>query len=68
MSEGVTIDYIHCQASQRAESRRLEEVEPDVTGATARFLQQAQDQLFGGSAMQLMTNALSSAGMMPRTS
>lgn len=46
--EGVTIDYIRCQHSQRKEASRLEEVEPDVEGATARLFQQAQDQLAAG--------------------
>eukprot|EP00978_Attheya_sp_CCMP212_P037600 scaffold178854_cov58-Attheya_sp.AAC.6 len=44
-TESVTVDYVRCQASQRNEANRLEAVEPDVTGATARFLQQAQEQI-----------------------
>ena len=41
-TESTTIDYIKCQGSQGTEARRLEEVEPDVSGATARFLQEIQ--------------------------
>lgn len=39
--ESVSVDYLRCQNSQRKEARRLEEVEPDVAGATSHFLQQA---------------------------
>lgn len=41
-SENVMVDYTKCQNSQRNEARRLEEVEPDVVGATERYLQQVQ--------------------------
>jgi hypothetical protein len=44
-AESVTIDYMKCQESQREEAHRLEAVQPDVEGATHRFLQQAQAQL-----------------------
>ena len=47
-TESVRIDYIRCQASQRNEAQRLEEMEPDVAGATASFLQQAQMQFAMG--------------------
>ena len=41
-AEGVSADYIKCQESQRSEARRLAEVQPDVEGATHRFVEQAQ--------------------------
>lgn len=41
-AEGVSVDYTKCQESQRNEARRLAEVQPDVDGATRRFIQQAQ--------------------------
>ena len=41
-TENVIVDYTKCQNSQRNEARRLEEVEPDVVGATERYLQQVQ--------------------------
>ncbi len=41
-TENVMVDYTKCQNSQRNEARRLEEVEPDVAGATERYLQQMQ--------------------------
>ncbi len=41
-TESVMIDYTKCQNSQREEARRLEEVEPDVAGATERYLAQVQ--------------------------
>jgi hypothetical protein len=44
-AESVTVDYMRCQESQREEAHRLEAVQPDVEGATHRFLQQAQAQL-----------------------
>jgi len=44
-SESVTVDYLRCQASQQNEARRLEEVEPDVAGATAAYLQEIQCQM-----------------------
>lgn len=44
-AESVSTDYKKCQESQRNEARRLAEVQPDVEGATHRFLQQAQAQL-----------------------
>ena len=46
-TESVTVDYLRCQASQHNESQRLEEVEPDVAGATTQFLQQAQILMMG---------------------
>mmetsp|Transcript_19622 Transcript_19622/g.24028 ORF Transcript_19622/g.24028 Transcript_19622/m.24028 type:complete len:238 (-) Transcript_19622:206-919(-) len=44
-SESVAIAYIRTQASQQKEARRLEEVEPDVSGATTKFLHEAQQRL-----------------------
>ena len=41
-TKDVMVDYTKCQNSQRNEARRLEEVEPDVVGATERYLQQMQ--------------------------
>lgn len=41
----VQAKYTTCQDSQRAEARRLDEVQPDVEGATLTFLQEAQDQI-----------------------
>ncbi len=41
-TENVMMDYTKCQNSQRNEARRLEEVEPDVVGATERYLQQVK--------------------------
>lgn len=41
----VQAEYTACQDSQRAEARRLDEVQPDVEGATLTFLQEAQDQI-----------------------
>lgn len=41
-TENVMVDYTKCQNSQMNEARRLEEVEPDVVGATERYLQQVQ--------------------------
>lgn len=38
-TESVMIDYTKCQNSQRNEARRLEEVEPDVVGATEMYLE-----------------------------
>jgi hypothetical protein len=48
-TESTTMDYIKCQKSQRAEARRLEEVEPDVSGATSRFLQEMQGGMMGNN-------------------
>ena len=36
--DSVTIDYTKCKESQVHEATRLEEVEPDVSGATGQFL------------------------------
>ena len=41
-TESVMIDYTKCQNSQRNEARRLEEVEPDVVGATQIYLEQVK--------------------------
>lgn len=46
--ESVSADYMRCQSSQRKEAQRLEEVSPDVEGATNRFLEQ-QLAMVGGS-------------------
>ena len=46
-TERVTVDYLRCQTSQHNESQRLEEVEPDVAGATTHFLQHAQNLKIG---------------------
>ena len=44
-TEGVMIDYTKCQNSQRDETRRLEEVEPDVLGATEMYLAQMRNSM-----------------------
>ena len=46
-ADSVSADYIRCQESQRKEAQRLEEVSPDVEGATNRFLEQ-QLAMMGG--------------------
>lgn len=48
--EEVEKTYIRCRAKTQKESRRLEQVEPDVGVATARYLKQASAQLFGNVA------------------
>ena len=48
--EEVEKTYIRCRAKTQKESRSLEQVEPDVGLATARYLKQASAQLFGNGA------------------
>lgn len=48
-SESVSVDYMRCQASQQNEARRLQEVEPDVVGATAAYYQEIQCQMMSSA-------------------
>ena len=48
--ENVEKTYIRCRAKAQKESRRLEQVEPDVAGATQRYLTQASALLGNGAA------------------
>lgn len=52
--DSVTIDYTKCKESQVHEATRLEEVEPDVSGATGQFLGFLQQ----GNANVLLGNML----------
>ena len=52
--DSVTIDYTKCKDSQVHEATRLEEVEPDVSGATGQFLGFLQQ----GNANALLGNML----------
>jgi len=58
--ESVRIDYMKCRESQNNEARRLEEVEPDVAGATGRFVSMLQQ---AGGSEQMMRGMMTAASM-----
>ena len=59
-SEEIEKTYIRCRANTQKESQRLEQVEPDVAGATQRFQAQGQAMFAAGDFMNMA--ALMSGG------